>query len=432
MSFDAMTTVTTSSAWLSDPRWQTMAQVDISALRSLARLIVFAAHPDDESLGVGGLLAMAGELSVSVQVVVATGNDRRRQDELEFALQELGVNARVNHLGFPDGALKHNADDLSLVISDILCQGDGPTWGVAPWPGDRHGDHRSLGVEVANAARPAAAEIFFYPVWLWQWGTPDDAPWGQMLEVPMSDRVRHRKQRALAHFTSQIQSPTNRDGVLTAAFLEHFRDGREVLIHPQQLDKQVPTGSLDAHLEKVHANSSDPWAVRTRWYERRKRAITMASLPRERFSRALEIGCSIGEVSAELTRRCDTLLALDGSLSAVRAASNRLRDSPTAAVQHMRIPHEWPSGEFDLIVISEIAYYLTDVEWRSAIRRCRESLAAGGVILLCHWLGAAQDFVQSGEQVHQTFRDETALNQVVVHRDSEFLLEVFADESSTP
>ncbi|WP_336493121.1 SAM-dependent methyltransferase, partial [Methylobacterium nigriterrae] len=84
----------------------------------------------------------------------------------------------------------------------------------------------------------------------------------------------------------------------TEEFLEHFRDWREV----------VSVSSVGDHFDELHTRSDDPWSVRTRWYERRKRAITMASLPRKRFTRALEIGCSIGELSAELADRCDRLL----------------------------------------------------------------------------------------------------------------------------
>ena len=182
------------------------------------------------------------------------------------------------------------------------------------------------------------------------------------------------------------------------------------------------------YFDALYTHSDDPWSVRTRWYERRKRAITMASLPRERFSRALEIGCSIGEVSAELVHRCEHLLAIDGSESAASAARDRLRGSSATTVQHMRVPREWPQGAFDLIVLSEVAYYLSEDEWRTTIQRCLESLAPGGMVLLCHWLGTADDFAQTGEQVHRIFRDESALGALVMHRESDFLLEIFAAE----
>lgn len=419
VSFDATTAVTSASEWRSDPRWSRIPPLDTNALCSLDHLIVFAAHPDDETLGAGGILATASELSVPIRVVIATGEDQARRNELALALDELGVSATVDYLEFPDGGLKHHAEALARDLPDILSQSEGATWALAPWPGDRHGDHRTLGDQVARAGRAAGVEVLYYPVWLWQWGVPDDCPWEQLRELPLSDSIRHLKRIALTRFESQLRSPANPDGVLTEEFLEHFRDGREVVIAP----------SVGDHFDELHTRSDDPWSVRTRWYERRKRAVTVASLPRERFARALEIGCSIGELSAELVERCERLLAVDGSESAVAAARDRLRESPAATVRQLHVPTEWPPSHYDLVVISELAYYLSEGEWRTTIRRCIESLDAGGVILLCHWLGTSDDFVQTGEQVHRVFHEESGLDATVTHRESDFLLEVFGGES---
>ncbi|MEO7124122.1 MAG: PIG-L family deacetylase [Lacisediminihabitans sp.] len=428
MTFDAATAVTSASKWRSDPRWRSIQATDLDAFRSLAKLVVFSAHPDDETLGVGGMLAAAAELSIPVHVVVATGDDPRRRGELTAALDELGVSAHIDYLEFPDGALKQHTPQLASAVSNILVQSDGPTWVIAPWPGDRHGDHRVLGEQVEAAGRSADTKVFFYPVWLWQWGTPDQCPWERMREVSLSRAVQDRKQAALARFGSQIQSFANPDGVLTGEFLENFIGGREVLIVPDPESSHRATNSLEDHFEQLHAESSDPWAVRDRWYERRKRAVTMASLPHERYVRALEIGCSVGELSAELVERCEYLVAVDGSPSAVTTARNRLRESPTATVQHMQVPHEWPEGEFDLIVVSEVAYYLSPDAWRATIQRCRDCLTRGGTILLCHWLGVADDFAQTGARAHQVFRDESTLRALVVHREHHFILELFADK----
>jgi hypothetical protein len=51
------------------------------------------------------------------------------------------------------------------------------------------------------------------------------------------------------------------------------------------------------YFDRMYADSQDPWDFAGRWYEQRKRALTMASLPRARFRRAFEPGCSIGQLS---------------------------------------------------------------------------------------------------------------------------------------
>jgi LmbE family N-acetylglucosaminyl deacetylase/2-polyprenyl-3-methyl-5-hydroxy-6-metoxy-1,4-benzoquinol methylase len=430
VSFNAQSAAATPQEWFSDPRWPLVPALDTDSLRALDSLMVFAAHPDDETLGVGGLLARCAELSIPTRIVVATG-DEPRLDELRNALEELGVNARIDFLGFPDGSLKKHADRLASDLADIVHDVDGTCWLVAPWPGDRHGDHRTLGRELARIPHRPGTSTFFYPVWLWQWGTPDECPWDRALEISLSDPIRRKKNNALDQYASQIQSAGNPGGVLTNDFLAHARTGHEIVIAPATREQQPPSAVLAAHFEKIHSEHDDPWSVRTRWYERRKRAVTMATLPREHFSRALEIGCSIGEVSADLIERCDRLVAIDGSEAAVATARRRLGDDKAATVQHMRVPYDWPSGDYDLIVVSEVAYYLADDEWRETIRRCRKSLSPDGVIVLCHWLGAADDFAQSGERAHQTFRSESALAATVVHRDAEFLLEVFENRDGS-
>ena len=97
--------------------------------------------------------------------------------------------------------------------------------------------------------------------------------------------------------------------------------------------------------DDFYGDQPDPWGFESRWYERRKRAITMASLPRETFRRAFEPGCSIGVLTAELATRCRR--------GCWRPTSRSVRWSPPAArlsgipgvrFEQRRIPDEWPSG----------------------------------------------------------------------------------------
>ena len=54
------------------------------------------------------------------------------------------------------------------------------------------------------------------------------------------------------------------------------------------------------YFEAMYRESQDPWSLSTRWYERRKYALTVAALPRARYRSAFEPGCSVGELSALL------------------------------------------------------------------------------------------------------------------------------------
>jgi hypothetical protein len=63
------------------------------------------------------------------------------------------------------------------------------------------------------------------------------------------------------------------------------------------------------HFDELFRLDADPWRTRTRWYEVRKRALTLAALPQERYERACEPGCGAGEMTAALAQRCGSVVA---------------------------------------------------------------------------------------------------------------------------
>lgn len=180
-----------------------------------------------------------------------------------------------------------------------------------------------------------------------------------------------------------------------------------------------------AHFERLYRGDADPWHVRDSWYEQRKRALLLACLPKRRYHNAFEPGCGNGELSAELARRCDRLLAVDASPTAAALAQARLDDHAGATAACLVLPEQWPEGRFDLIVVSELAYYLDDATLRDFAQRTRASLAPGGVLALCHWRPDFGDRLQATEVVHACFGMLPGLHQRVHHREDEFLLEVW-------
>lgn len=419
VTFDPLVAATYFEDWEDPARWESVPERNASWLAGFSGIVVFSAHPDDETLGVGGLLAMAGELDLPVSVVVATGADGDRIEELREALTRLGTPAGIAALALPDGGLKHEADALRAAVDRALADRlAGRTLVLAPWPGDRHGDHRTLGREVAAVCAERGHTLLLYPVWLWQWGAPVDLPWERASWLAVTPSARERKRAALAAFTSQLHSPGNPGGVLSEGFVERAVHGREVLLEP---DTRAPVD----HFEALHRRSDDPWSVRTRWYERRKRALIQAVLPKERYRRAFEVGCSNGEMSALLGERCAELLSVDSAAAAVALAAERTAAEPNVLVRRMRVPDQWPDGSFDLIVVSEVAYYLAADQWTTTVERIGGSLAVGGHVVLCHWTGQADDFAQSGADAHAAFADRSGLRPLVRHDDEEFVLEVF-------
>ncbi|MFL6055480.1 MAG: class I SAM-dependent DNA methyltransferase [Actinoallomurus sp.] len=177
------------------------------------------------------------------------------------------------------------------------------------------------------------------------------------------------------------------------------------------------------YFEKVYAASADPWGFTTRWYEERKYALTLAMLPRPRYTDAFEPGCSIGVLTALLAPRCDRLLSCDVSPEAVWQARRR---SPGTSVEQRVIPKEWPPGRFDLIVFSELLYYFGEDDLRTVVELGAGSLKPGGTLLAVHWRHPVADYPRSGDEVHAALRD-TGLPLLAEHREADFLAEIYVN-----
>lgn len=178
------------------------------------------------------------------------------------------------------------------------------------------------------------------------------------------------------------------------------------------------------YLESIHERA-DPFGYRWRWYEARKRQVLLAALPHRHVGRAWEMGCSNGELTAALAMRCSSLLATDISANAVRHARDRAGHLAGVAVERMRHPGQWPQGRFDLIVMSEVGYYLTCAELADTVQRLHGSLAHEGVLLACHWRHPFAEAFQDGGQVHACIGGTLDLPLLCRYQDSDFLLEAW-------
>lgn len=150
------------------------------------------------------------------------------------------------------------------------------------------------------------------------------------------------------------------------------------------------------YFEDLYAKTPDPWRFATSDYERAKYDATLAALPRSRYSRALEIGCSIGVLTRRLAARCDRLVATDIAEQPLRAARLRLADSPGVEFLRGAAPADWPHGTFDLIVLSEVVYYLSPTDVDAMADRVVGALQPEGDLVLVHWTDET-DYPLSGD-----------------------------------
>ncbi len=175
------------------------------------------------------------------------------------------------------------------------------------------------------------------------------------------------------------------------------------------------------YFDRLYAADPDPWGFTTRWYERRKYALTVAALPAPSYDLGLEIGCSVGVLSAALATRCASLVAVDASAAALDAARGRL---PTSVrLVRAAVPGEWPAGSYDLVVLSEVGYYLDAGDLARLLDLIEHDLAPGGTVVACHWRHPVSDYPQSGDQVHAALARWPRLCRV---EEEDFLLDVLA------
>lgn len=157
----------------------------------------------------------------------------------------------------------------------------------------------------------------------------------------------------------------------------------------------------DAYFEDVYRASDDPWNFETSEYEQAKYARTLAALPRDRYARALEVGCSIGVLTGLLADRADALLSVDVSELALARARERNQNRANVTFERRRLPEGTPDGPFDLIVLSEVGYYFSTRDLEAVLDGLTRRLVPGGDLILVHWTPFVPDYPQTGDAVHE-------------------------------
>ena len=210
-------------------------------------VVVVAPHPDDEVLGVGGLIALLTAAGCRVRVLAVTDGEAShpggsvapaelaalRVAETSAALRLLALQkgpVTVTRLALPDGG----GAGLEPPVLDALAALPADAWLLAPWAGDGHPDHEAVGRACVAAADRAGARLLAYPVWAWHWAVPGDSrlPWARARRVDLPAAAQRAKERAIDAFATQVRplGPLPEDApVLPEAVLMRFRRGWETV-----------------------------------------------------------------------------------------------------------------------------------------------------------------------------------------------------------
>ncbi|MEX0604395.1 MAG: SAM-dependent methyltransferase [Marinobacter sp.] len=160
-------------------------------------------------------------------------------------------------------------------------------------------------------------------------------------------------------------------------------------------------GSSPEFFETLYRKAEDPWNFRNSDYERHRYAAIVDNVSDRQFRSAFEAGCAIGELTALLAPFCDSLDAMDCSLTAVDTARYRCRYYPHVHVRQGTLPNDLPSKMYDLIVFSELGYYFTREDLAVLSTQLWSKLKPGGRLIACHWLGHSEDHQLHGAEVHE-------------------------------
>ena len=187
-----------------------------------------------------------------------------------------------------------------------------------------------------------------------------------------------------------------------------------------------------SYFDGMYASSPDPWGFTSRWYEARKYAITMAMLPRARYRDVFEPGCSIGVLSDLLALRCERLLCCDIAPAAVRSAAQRTAGHHNVVVQQRALPRDWPAGQFDLIVLSEILYYFAGPDLDQILNLTVAALRPGATLLAVHWRHPVAEHPRSGDNVHAELAARPELAKLAEHTEPDFRAEAYLAGQGKP
>lgn len=141
-----------------------------------------------------------------------------------------------------------------------------------------------------------------------------------------------------------------------------------------------------AGFEAKFQQDIDPWNYSHSRFEAYKRRVLMYAVGDRQFARGLELACAIGETTRFLAPRCLRLLGLDSSDTALREARRRTASLANVSLARALLPVDMPSGPFDLIVASEIFYYLRPNDLRLLLLRLERVTSPGGRIVILHHL----------------------------------------------
>jgi SAM-dependent methyltransferase len=132
-------------------------------------------------------------------------------------------------------------------------------------------------------------------------------------------------------------------------------------------------------------------------------------------------------LAERLKRRADAVTGLDASAAALDIARVR---TPEIRWMCGAVPADLPDEKFDLIVLSEVAYFLDGPDLLSTLRAVRGALLPEGEIVLANWRHPTENIPLDGPTAHRQAATMMGLPRRAYYEDADLLIEVWGDPVS--
>lgn len=184
--------------------------------------------------------------------------------------------------------------------------------------------------------------------------------------------------------------------------------------------------------EAMFRENVDPWDYAGSPFEAYKRRILLRACGARIYGRVLELACANGETTKALRPRSLRLCAVDGSSTALGEAARRTQGLSKITLRHALLPRDMPKGPFDLIVVSELLYYLKSGSMTVLLRKLKAALAPGGRIVILHHVLDFDDAAQLPKlaQARATAFFRRRTKPVYNHRNERFDASAFVHRAS--
>lgn len=156
-----------------------------------------------------------------------------------------------------------------------------------------------------------------------------------------------------------------------------------------------------------YAITRSPFSLESADYERDKLEKMISFIPEHPIDRAIDYGCGIGDATIALSERAERLISVDSSRLALRMLSARLRARSlhNISLRRASLSEPWPiapSERAELIVASEVLYYLEPDELSLMIESFIRCLNRNAILITCHYRLHFHDRLVSNHEIHQS------------------------------